>query len=254
MYAKQIEAPKPTSELCFDFDDKTGTITSYTTTYFDENGIEQTREECSSDVFIPDTIRGVEVTTIGENAFLQKGLTSVILPEKLQTVKAYAFLENQLTQVVFHEGLTTIEDGAFYDNQLSSIDIPNSVTTIGSQVFFNNPSLDEIAVGKSVIESSTAWSSGIVNKEISHITVKEGTTYIPTNSFLNLGLTSISLPDSLITIHNDAFKGNKLKEIIIPNQVTTIGDSAFNGNQLENVVLGESLTEIGYYMPLLVIN
>ena len=69
----------------------------------------------------------VTVTSIGNNAFYEKSLTSVTLPNTLQS----------------------IGDDAFADNSLSSISIPNSVTSIGARAFlFNN--LTTVTIGSGI--------------------------------------------------------------------------------------------------------
>ncbi|WP_299218721.1 HYR domain-containing protein [uncultured Aquimarina sp.] len=76
-----------------------------------------------NDLVIPDTVTDPDtsisytVTTIGNSAFRNKGLTSVILPQTL----------------------TTLEFRAFRDNGgINSITIPANVTSVGNESFFNN--------------------------------------------------------------------------------------------------------------------
>lgn len=68
-------------------------------------------------VAIPAKISGVPVTSIGERAFRNAGLTSVVIPDSV----------------------TGIGDYAFKGNQLTSVTILNSVTHIGTDPFANNP-------------------------------------------------------------------------------------------------------------------
>jgi hypothetical protein len=76
---------------------------------------------------IPSTLWAEQVTAIGDSAFMEKQLTSVVIPY----------------------GVTAIRDNAFRENKLGSVDIPDSVTTIGSRAFFHN-SLNSIIIGKGV--------------------------------------------------------------------------------------------------------
>ena len=46
----------------------------------------------TKDIIIPNTINGLNVINIGKNAFRNKSLTSVVLPESLHTIGHSAFL------------------------------------------------------------------------------------------------------------------------------------------------------------------
>mgnify|MGYP003673957406 CR=1 FL=1 len=93
------------------------------------------------------------VTTIGDAAFLEKGLTHVSIPESVTTIGELAFADNQLTSVTIPESVITIESEAFADNQLTSLTIPESMTSIGVNVFANNK-LTSVTIPKSVTSIS----------------------------------------------------------------------------------------------------
>jgi len=67
-------------------------------------------------VNIPPTIQGLPVIEFGLDAFAEKQLTSVTIPN----------------------GVIIIGEGAFYGNQLTSVTIPNSVTVVGNWAFSDN--------------------------------------------------------------------------------------------------------------------
>jgi len=111
-------------------------------------------ETAPTDVIIPSTIEGFPVTTIGDNAFASKDLTSVVIPSSVTAIGRRAFSNNQLTSVTLNEGLIEIGGGghgagAFSNNQLTSVVIPDSVTTIGLYAFENNQ-LTSVAIPSSV--------------------------------------------------------------------------------------------------------
>ena len=89
-------------------------------------------------VTIPSIINGTPVTSIESNAFYDKRLTSVTIPDSVIHISENAFAINRLTSVTIGNNVTTIGNGAFYDNQLTSVTIPNSVTTIQNLAFSNN--------------------------------------------------------------------------------------------------------------------
>lgn len=74
-----------------------------------------------TDVIIPSTIKEYPVTSIGNDAFQNKGLTSVVIPNSI----------------------TTIGVNAFSGNQLTSITIENESVSIGACAFGKNPPLSE---------------------------------------------------------------------------------------------------------------
>lgn len=84
-----------------------------------------------TDITIPEELDGHVVTEIGDNAFNDKNLSSVILPEHLKHIGIRAFISNNLTSIALPDTLETIETGAFSSNNLIEVDIPESVTSIG---------------------------------------------------------------------------------------------------------------------------
>lgn len=80
------------------------------------------------------------VTTIGESAFEDNYLTSVIIPDSVTTIGESAFEENYLTNIIIPNSVTNIGDYAFEDNELTSVVIGNNVTSIGNSAFYKSSS------------------------------------------------------------------------------------------------------------------
>lgn len=100
-------------------------------------------------IVIPQSLDGLPVTTIGEDAFLgASGLTSVTIPEGVTTIDDYAFLVNDdLATVVFPESLTTIGENAFSGcNALTELTIPGGVTSIGEFAFSDCFALESVTI------------------------------------------------------------------------------------------------------------
>ena len=138
---------------------------------------------------IPYTI-GVEgktytVTSIGNQAFLDCAMSSVIIPNSVTSIGDYVFYDcPNLTSVTISNSLTSISRGTFeYCSSLTSVTIPSSVTSIDFLAFAGCTNLSEV------------WFGGNLKS-------------IGSSCFENCtSLTWILLPDSVETIGIDAFKG-----------------------------------------------
>jgi hypothetical protein len=104
-----------------------------------------------SEVVIPETIGGLEVVRIGNEAFSGKSLTNVTIPNSVTSIENYAFEGNYLKSVTIPEGVTRIGDHAFAYNELESLTIPDSVTEIGINAFMMN-GLQQVTIPDNVKE------------------------------------------------------------------------------------------------------
>ncbi|MCI2267220.1 leucine-rich repeat domain-containing protein [Sediminivirga luteola] len=189
------EEPATPAEY-FTFDPDTGTITGYSSSG-------------PKDVVIPAEIGGVAVTAIGEGAFTDTddwvgmGITSVIIPDSVETIGYAAFTLNDLTSVTIGNSVTTIEAWAFGLNPLTSVSIPDSVTSIGVDAFFQNE-LTSLEIGNSV-------------------------TSIGQNAFNGNQLSSVTIPDSVRSIGRLAFAYNPLNTASV-HVDTQLADDTFPPN------------------------
>lgn len=79
---------------------------------------------------------------IGEYSIAQSGVTSIIIPNSVTTIRNSAFgLCSNLTSVTLGTSLTAIEQYVFEGCNLSSITIPSSVASIGDSAFIDNTNL-----------------------------------------------------------------------------------------------------------------
>jgi BspA type Leucine rich repeat region (6 copies) len=89
---------------------------------------------------IPSTLNGYPITSIGDNAFENLGLTSVIIsPGVINIGNSVFYLDGYLSNVVIPNTVTSIGSDVFTGcSGLTSITIPNSVTNVESSAFNDN--------------------------------------------------------------------------------------------------------------------
>ncbi len=204
-------------------------------------------------IVIPDTYRGLPVTTVGSWAFAyNESIVSVTFSENLDSIEECAFEQCYgLKNIVFGNGIATIGKSAFrVCTGLSKVTIPGNVKTIGASAFEGCKSLSSITIsnGVTTIESSAFAGTAIKSIEIPNSVSKIGeglfnscsslTTAIVGSGITNLStgtfcycdsLTKVTLPSSLTTIGIHAFADCKLlKSITIPANIKIIGDGAFS--------------------------
>ncbi len=143
---------------------------------------------------IPNTYRGMKVTSIGQSAFTGcYGLVGITIPDTVNVIGNSAFEEcSAFVDVTIPNSVTIIDNSAFEDcSELKSIVIPDSVTIIGSHSFCYCSSLEDVTIGKSV-------------------------SLIDEFAFNGTAVSSITIPESVETIGEGAFQDCKsLTEIII---------------------------------------
>ncbi len=215
--------------LCFYFNSSTATITGYGYS-----------SACSMDVIIPDVINGIEVKTIGEKAFENRNLNSVIISDSVTNIESHAFAENKLTSVIIPNSVKTIGWAAFSNNQLTDVVIPDSVTIIDGFVFYHNQ-LTSVTISDTVTDIGY---NAFSYNELTNVTIPDNVTTIEAYAFSGNQLTSVTIPDNVTTIESGAFSSNQLTSVTIPDSVTSLGNRVFSDNELTSVTIGKGLTSI----------
>ena len=88
------------------------------------------------------------VNIINNSAFLNtSSLTKVLLPEGLTTIGEDAFKNSGITSIEIPEGVTSIRDSAFSKcSSLTSVVLPSTITSIGNKLFYNCSNLTSVNV------------------------------------------------------------------------------------------------------------
>ncbi|MFD2115211.1 InlB B-repeat-containing protein [Paenibacillus yanchengensis] len=179
-------------------------------------------------VVIPQMINGKKVTAIGDEAFQNKSIQSLELPDGLVSIGKRAFLNNLFTMLEVPGSIKSIDEEAFQSNGLTSVTIHDGVEKIGRSSFAKNK-LTTLSIPNSVIEIEAGAFQGNL---IASLALPNNLVEISDSSFLNNKLTSIVIPASVKIIGSSAFSGNRIAELVIPATVTTLKDSAFYYNAL----------------------
>ena len=170
------------------------------------------------------------VTSIGENGFYGRQLTSVVIPNSVITIGRGAFIDNKLTSIVIPSSVTTIDDhNPFFNNPFESICVDS-----------NNPIYNSRDNSNALIETSS-------NKLIQgskNTVIPNSVTAIGNYAFDSLGIANITIPNSVTIIGDWAFQYNQLTNVKIPDTVTSIGSGAFKCNKLTGITIPNSVTEI----------
>ena len=195
-----------------------------------ENGILTKYEGDDDCPIIPEGIKG-----IGEKAFLNSWLHSIVIPDGTEYIGVKAF------------------SGCHF---LSNIVIPCSVKKIGEGAFKGCANLKDIKID---LKNEAYYCSGDCLIEVATKTLIHGgdSGLIPAKGeIISIGawafsgnriITEISIPQGVNVIGDGAFYGcSSLENVFISNGVTRIGNEAFSGcSNLASIILPNSLISIG---------
>ncbi len=233
------DTPNPASDFEYEVNEENNliTITKYIGT--------------DLNVIIPETINSLTVSAIGEKAFENSTIETVILPQSCNEIKSRAFMQcKSLVSIEFNGPINEIGDMAFmWCKSLKSIDF----------------SLGLIHISFGALSECTSLESIIFSENIVHIS--EQAFGVCTS------LKNIALPNSLVTVRQNAFIGctgletldlycnnvyweynifvnvPNLKKIIVHEGVTVLFD-CFKDDQIETIILPKSIEQVGaLYMP-----
>jgi BspA type Leucine rich repeat region (6 copies) len=212
-------------------------------------------------VTIPESIIGLPVSAIGDNAFATSSLTGVTIPGSVISIGSSAFYKcTNLTGITIANGVTKIGRTAFsYCSSLTNVFLPGSVSLIDGAPFSSCTNLAAIMVDP-VNPSFSSVDGVLFDKNqlrlIQYPAGKTGSYALPDTAkeiglgaFANCGrLTGVILPDTLKNIGMEALHHCiNLTHVTIPSSVTNIGHDAFrNCTGLASVELSEGLTTIGW--------
>ena len=203
-----------------------------------------------------------DITSIGEMAFYNSGLTNFVIPNGVKEV-AYATFSycKNLIEVTIPNGVTRIGDSAFTGSGLKGIDMPNSVTEMGISVFYSCHNLVDVKMSE-CLENIGDMAFAYCDK-LEKIIIPNSVKTIDRNAFSECNvLNSITVPfvgeradgtgvkhigywfGTLDNINSGNVLPQSLKEVIITGG-TSISEASFKGCQyIERIVIPSSVTTI----------
>ena len=182
----------------------------------------------AGDISIPSSViyneQTYPVKYIWDEAFANcPRLTSVLLPNTIQSIHSAFQNCKMLSSVSLQDGLTSIMYGAFAGcTSLTSMVIPNSVTILGSSLF----------------DGCTALQS---------VTLPNNITTLPGHIFYGCtNLTSVAIPETVTELEYSCFSGcERLTHITLPQNLTKIGSNCFCETAIAEITIPASVTYIG---------
>lgn len=219
---------------------------------------------------VPDDER---VTAIGNSAFKNADIQTVVIPERITSVGKEAFRGcKNLTSVTLPNSMSVIPEWIFGDcEKLTNVTLGNNVTEIGLSAFKGCTQLETLIIPESVKKIGASAFSGCTSLVTS---IGDNVEYIGEYAFENctksfvtvdrvhyigkwaIGFeksidendqwTNLALKDDTLGIAGGAFSGATFSTVILPSTVKYVGKYAFCENDaLTNVTLSSGLLEIG---------
>jgi len=211
-------------------------------------------------VSIPEGVTAIEPYTFHWTGAWAGGWAdtlSVSLPSTLRSIGEGAFFGTRVSSIVIPEGVDSIANQAFSGTTLTSISLPSTLRYVGEYAFANCEKLKraDFASIQSLcnIEFMDAAANPICyartlsvqGTEVRNVVIPEGLERIRPYTFQKADINSAQLPSSLKEIGAYAFAYAGLKNLTLPNGLEKIDDFAFLQSALQTINIPQSVQSIG---------
>lgn len=225
-----------TDNTCFSYN-ASGVITKYD-------------YSCGNEVSIPESIDGVNIKSISNNAFIAsdntKPLQSINM-ENASYLTTFSFSGfTNLKHATLPRTLVEIPQKAFFNCPLTTINLPGTVEKIGNYAFKGTSLSGSLYLPNSLKTIGIGAFDSL--KLTGTLTIPDSVTTISSEAFYNNKFTKLVIGQnsSLTTIGNNAFRNNQISNAIaLPKSLTTVGNSAFRDNSISKLALNYGLKSIG---------
>ena len=250
-YSREVEI---TPRIQYTDNDENFTVT--------DDGVITSYSGTVADLFIPDTINGITVTGIANNAFQTPKLISLTLPKGVTEIPEYSFYKNQSLEFVRGEGVIRIGSSAFDSSNIMYAEFPNA-KVIGESafsitehfcfgVFTNVEEIGSYAFGRSNIihfngpAATTIYSGSFTyNSRMEVLSLPLITEFYLTvndNFYSNDRLTIIDMP-SVVDLQCTMFQYTSIRKADFPSLVS-IDSLTFRGCPQLEIVSIPSILEV----------
>ena len=191
------------------------------------------------------------MTSIGESAFSGTHLSSVVIPESVESVSKNAFAYNSyLTSVVWNpvrltKGFDAYNTAPFYNcSNITSFTFGPNVQRIPAYLCYYLSGITSIELPAGLQFIAKAAFCGL--SQITEVVIPDGVSSMGASVFANCtNLASINIPSALTGIPDHFCYGAAITEIDIPSTITSIDDYAFGATKLTSVTIPEDVTYAG---------
>lgn len=205
-YSREVEI---TPRIQYTDNDENFTVTN--------DGVITSYSGTVADLFIPDTINGITVTGIADNAFQTPKLISLTLPKGVTEIPEYSFYKNQSLEFVRGEGVIRIGSSAFDSSNIMYAEFPNA-KVIGESAFSIT---EHFCFGVFTnVEEIGSYAFGRSN--IIHFNGPAATTIYSGSFTYNSRMEVLSLPlitEFYLTVNDDFYSNDRLTIIDMPSVV-----------------------------------
>lgn len=179
-----------------------------------------------------------KITSIGKGAFQNSNLTSVSIPESVDTINDNAFEASPITHVIMSSDTTTIGNNAFANCKIKDIKFVQSHFTAK----YPDPKTGYMHFR----EIHTIGNGAFKNNKLENVHIEDTITTIGDNAFANNNLTKVKFDkhSKMQDIHKAAFKNNQLEGSLDLPEATDIYEDAFANNNLTKVNLPHNACHI----------
>ena len=179
---------------------------------------------------------GDEYTSIGQAAFAQSGVTSVVIPDSVTTISDYAYFAcTDVLKVVIGKGVTSIGKWAFaFLTEVESIQFQEGT--------------NDLTIGESAFRAySYEDSNGLENvmSSLTELKLSSNVVSIGTNAFMYVGYNGISFYNGQPVADTQATYGYLKVELSEGSRLKTIGQQAFLFSGVTTVKLPSTVISIG---------
>lgn len=168
------------------------------------------------------------VTSIPEDCFWAcTGLKTINLPSTIKTIGQGAFYYTAISSIYLADGITDIgEDAFWYCKNLGSVTIPKNVKILRETVFSSCENLKSVKLHDDITEIQRSAFSHC--GKLTSIVLPKKLEIIGVNSFVNTGISKITIPENVSRIDGYVF-GESLYEVHFLGNAPEMDAKAFNG-------------------------